>query len=46
MGMAIGKMGGGIYTASDAAKILRIPYTKSRYWFKYYAQNKSPEAEL
>jgi uncharacterized protein (DUF433 family) len=37
---AIAKIGTGIYTAADAAKILRIPYSKSKYWFNYYAKNK------
>ena len=40
METAIAKIGSGIYTATDAAKILRIPYRKSRYWFDYYAKNK------
>jgi uncharacterized protein (DUF433 family) len=44
METAIAKLGLGIYTASDVAKILRIPYSKSRYWFKYYAQNKLLES--
>jgi len=44
METAIAKIGLGIYTASDAARILRIPYSKSRYWFKYYAQTKLLES--
>jgi uncharacterized protein (DUF433 family) len=40
METAIAKIGLGIYTASDISRILRIPYSKSRYWFKYYAQKK------
>lgn len=40
MNTAIAKIGTGIYTAPDAAKILRIPYEKSKYWFNYYAKNK------
>ncbi len=33
-------LGQGVYTAADASKILRIPYPKAKYWFKYYAKNK------
>jgi uncharacterized protein (DUF433 family) len=34
------KIGGGIYTAADASRIFKIPYTKTKYWFSYYAKNK------
>lgn len=37
---ATAKLGEGIYTAADAARIFRIPYPKAQYWFKYYAKNK------
>jgi hypothetical protein len=33
-------IGGGIYTAADAARILKVPYPKANYWFKYYAKEK------
>lgn len=34
------KLGEGIYTAADAARILRIPYWKANYWFQYYVKHK------
>lgn len=34
------KIGQGIYTAADASRIFKIPYTKAKYWFSYYAKNK------
>ncbi|MDZ4846854.1 MAG: DUF433 domain-containing protein [Chitinophagales bacterium] len=37
---ASAKIGEGIYSAADAARIFRIPYSKAQYWFKYYAKNK------
>ncbi|MEO8145994.1 MAG: DUF433 domain-containing protein [Bacteroidia bacterium] len=37
---ATAKIGEGIYTAADAARILKIPYSKANYWFKYYLKNK------
>jgi uncharacterized protein (DUF433 family) len=37
------KIGSGIYTASDAAKILNIPYGKANYWFNHYVKTKLPE---
>lgn len=40
MNTAEAKIGTGIYTAPDAAKILRIDSRKSRYWFNYYAREK------
>jgi len=33
-------IGQGIYTAADAARILKIPYPKANYWFTYYAKQK------
>lgn len=33
-------IGQGIYTAADAARILKVPYPKANYWFKYYAKQK------
>ena len=33
-------IGQGIYTAADAARILKMPYPKANYWFKYYAKQK------
>src|ERR1035437_1051875 len=44
MEAAIAGLGTGIYSASDAAKILRISNSKSRYWFKNYAQTKLLES--
>jgi uncharacterized protein (DUF433 family) len=35
-------IGQGIYTAADAARILRVPYAKANYWFQYYAKHKFP----
>lgn len=40
MKTATAKIGSGIYTAPDVAKILRIPYPKAKYWFNYYAKYK------
>jgi len=37
------KIGSGIYTAADAARILKIPYPKANYWFRYYIKNKLSE---
>lgn len=34
------KLGEGIYTAADAARILNIPYRKSRHWFDYHVKYK------
>lgn len=34
------KIGEGIYTATDAAQIFKIPYGKAKYWFNQYAGNK------
>lgn len=34
------KIGQGIYTAADAARILKVPYPKANYWFKYYAKER------
>lgn len=36
------KIGQGIYTAADASRILKVPYPKANYWFKYYAKQKFP----
>ncbi len=33
-------LGMGIYTASDASKILREPFTKTKYWFQYYIKHR------
>ena len=33
-------IGHGIFTAADASRILKIPYPKANYWFKYYAKQK------
>ena len=33
-------IGQGIFTAADAARILKMPYPKANYWFKYYAKQK------
>lgn len=38
--IASARIGQGIYTAADAARILGMPYTKAKYWFSYYAKNK------
>lgn len=38
MERAIAKLGEGIYTAADAARVLNIPYRKAKYWFSYYAK--------
>ena len=38
----VSHIGLGIYTAADAARILKIPYSKAGYWFKYYAKQKFP----
>lgn len=40
METASAKIGTGIYTSPDVAKILRIPTSKSRYWFNFYAKEK------
>ena len=37
---AIPEIGHGIYTAADASRILKIPYPKANYWFKYYAKKR------
>lgn len=37
---AIAQIGQGVYTAADASRILKIPYPKANYWFKYYAKNR------
>ena len=34
------QIGHGIYTAADASRILKIPYPKANYWFKYYAKQR------
>jgi len=36
----LNSVGQGIYTAADAARILKVPYPKANYWFKYYAKQK------
>jgi len=36
----IARLGEGIYTAADAARILRIPYSKANYWFQYYVKHR------
>lgn len=41
---ATAKLGEGIYTAADAARILDIPYPKANYWFKFYARQKLSES--
>lgn len=33
-------IGEGIYTAADAARIMKIPYSQAKYWFHYYLKNK------
>jgi len=33
-------LGDGIYTAADAARILRIPFKKSKDWFQYYVKHR------
>lgn len=40
MQRAFPQIGQGIYTAADASRILKIPYPKANYWFKYYAKNR------
>ena len=40
MKSATAQIGQGVYTAADASRILKIPYPKTKYWFKYYARNK------
>lgn len=40
MGNRKPRLGDGIYTASDAAKILRIPFKKSKDWFQYYVKHR------
>jgi uncharacterized protein (DUF433 family) len=37
-------IGGGIYTAADASRILKVNYTKTKYWFNYYAKHKFSSA--
>jgi uncharacterized protein (DUF433 family) len=37
------RIGEGIYTAADASRVFKIPYTKTKYWFSYYAKNKLSE---
>jgi uncharacterized protein (DUF433 family) len=37
-------IGQGIYTASDAHRILRIPYGKAAYWFRTYSKHKLKKA--
>jgi uncharacterized protein (DUF433 family) len=37
------QIGQGIYTAADASRILKIPYAKASYWFKYYAKRRLSE---
>lgn len=32
----IGRIGDGIYTAKDASRIFKIPYSKVNYWFQWY----------
>jgi len=44
METAIAELGTGIYTSYDAAKILRIPPSKSSYWFRYYAKSRLVES--
>ena len=34
------RIGEGVYTAADAARIMRIPYPKAKYWFDYYAKGR------
>lgn len=34
------ELGGGVYSAMDAAKILKLPYRKVSYWFNQYAGDK------
>jgi len=36
----LNSFGQGIYTAADAARILKVPYSKANYWFRYYAKHK------
>jgi uncharacterized protein (DUF433 family) len=38
------QIGHGIYTAADASRILKIPYPKANYWFKYYAKQRFSKA--
>ncbi len=33
-------IGEGIYTAADAARILKMPYSKAKYWFNYYVKSR------
>ncbi len=39
-------IGTGIYTAADASRIFKIPYSKSKRWFRVYAKHKfeNPDA--
>lgn len=46
MNEAIPYLGGGVYTASDAARILKIPQHKARYWFSYYIKQKHFQSEF
>lgn len=39
------RIGQGIYTAADAARILKIPYPKAKYWFRNYARNRFIDAD-
>lgn len=34
------KIGQGIYTAADASRILKMPYSRTKYWFSYYAKQR------
>lgn len=40
MNQAKATIGEGIYTAADASRILKIPYSKAVYWFRDYAKVK------
>jgi uncharacterized protein (DUF433 family) len=40
MNEEIAKIGEGIYTAPDVSRIFKIPYSKAKYWFKYYVRNR------
>lgn len=45
MNESIPKLGSGIFSASDAAKILNISPQKARYWFNYYLKQKHFQSE-
>jgi uncharacterized protein (DUF433 family) len=46
MNHSVAELGGGVFTASDAARILKISPRKARYWFSYYLRQKHFQSEF